>query len=117
MPFNLKYDGTPNSSKSSLCDNCRMAQVTKGSNGEKMILCQLMPFTHSEVSMRVTQCNKYLEVNRQTLQEMEQSAWLLGTKKIVGLAGGVGEETQVMWSKPEDRKEERTLQFHGQRPR
>jgi hypothetical protein len=116
MPFNIKYDETPNSSKPSLCDNCRFSLIVNGSNGEKIVSCSRLPYENSTIRMKVVQCNKYMEVNRQTLEEMEKVAWLLGTKKIVGLAGGIPSDVEITWSKPEDRKENRTLHFYGPQP-
>jgi len=55
--------------------------------------------------MRVTDCSSYTAQNRQTLYEMEEMAWVLGSKKVVGLAGGrPGDDVHITWSKPEDRK-------------
>ena len=108
MPFNLRFEHTPDSSKPMLCDSCRWANIARGSNGERDIRCSERPRGSmgegAAVQMRVTECSSYTAHNRQTLYEMEKTAWLLGTKKIVGLAGGrSGEDTQITWSKPEDR--------------
>jgi len=109
MPFNLRFEHTPNSSKPVLCDSCRWANIARGSNGERDIRCAERPRGDAgqgaQVCMRVTECSSYTAHNRETLYEMQKSAWLLGTKKIVGLAGGRSEDTQITWSKPEDRKD------------
>src|SRR5208282_2690403 len=105
MPFNFKFDQTPNSSKNALCDNCRYAHIMKGSNNEKVTLCQRMSFGHVVVRMKVTECSHHAEINRQDLDQMERSAWILGTHKIVGLAGGRPEDdVKITWSKPDDRE-------------
>lgn len=105
MPFNLKFDGTPNSSVQSLCENCRWAQVVRGSNGQHWTICGYQ--TNHPIRMKVIDCNRHMEVNRQSLPEMERDAWILGTHKIVGLAGGRPEDgVKITWSRPEDRKDQ-----------
>lgn len=107
MPFNLRFEHTPDSSKPILCESCRWASIARGSNGEKDIRCNQRPYhreSGAQVRMRVIDCADYVAHNRQTLPEMQLAAWLLGTKKVVGLAGGRAEnDVQITWSKPEDR--------------
>ena len=107
MPFNLKFDKTPNSSKRALCDTCRYSTILHGSNGERVVNCSYLGAPLSYVRMKVVECSRFIDNKSQTLDEMKDSAWLLGTKKIVGLSGGRPEdEVQLTWSKPSDRKEE-----------
>ena len=120
MPFNLKFDHTSDSGKPALCLSCRFVMNVQGSDGEQMLRCNLMG-NPNRIAMRVIDCSGYVSKKGQTLHEMENSAWLLGTKKVVGLAGGRPEdETKITWSKPEDRESKptdgagRTPVFYGQ---
>lgn len=101
MPFNLKFDHTPTSEKPGLCETCRWAHIVRGSEGELHIRCGWQNTT--AVRMKVIDCTAYTDKKSQTLDEMKQCAWLLGTKKIVGLAGGRVDDVQITWTKPEDR--------------
>lgn len=105
MPFNIKFVHTANSSRQALCDTCRYSQIVRGSNGEQLIACRQLTRGGdvAPVKFKVTECSAYISVNGQELWEMRDIAWLLGTKKIVGLAGGTSDETVITWSKPSDR--------------
>ena len=104
MPFSLNFaDKTPNSSKPALCETCRWAGIMKNPDGLVRVFCQMITSTQSEIRMKVTECNGYVDRKSQTLDEMKQTAWILGTKKIVGLAGGAAADTQITWTKPEDK--------------
>jgi hypothetical protein len=106
MPFNLKFERTPDGGKVSLCDSCRFSMIVRGSDGEKNITCNKQSWPDNKLRMKVIECNGYLDKKSQSLEEMERSAWLLGTKKIVGLAGGRPDDIEISWSRPEDRRRE-----------
>jgi hypothetical protein len=103
MPFNFKFDHTPDSSKPHLCETCRFSAVVRGSEGPTYTFCSKF---QAPVQLKAVECSVYVDKKSQTLDEMKGTAWLLGTKKIVGLAGGIPhDDVQVTWTKPGDRND------------
>ena len=83
--MNKVIQGTPNFSRKSLCETCRMGIHIRGeSSSQEFIHCR---WFEGEVPFKVAECNWYQERTSTPLHEMEEIAWKFATdrsKKTIG---------------------------------
>jgi len=86
MSVNIR-DSTPTYGPS-LCDTCFRSLVVKGyRESEKVVSCQAT-WPERQVLFPVRECSTYEDRGRQTLRQMEDTAWTLvprGPKRQAGL--------------------------------
>lgn len=76
----------------SLCETCTLAHIEKGHREcEELVFCQAT-YPEHRVRFRVRECSGYSELKRQTLKQMEDIAWILGTKGYTRKVGFVPAE-------------------------
>ena len=81
-------NGTPLHGKS-LCDTCARAHIARGyGEGEVLMICQATTPDH-RVRYRVRECSNYLDLQRETLYDMKQIAWVLMPREGKRKAGFV----------------------------
>lgn len=91
----LKIEGGTRSDAKHLCRTCRQGIIVKGgAHSQETAYCQAMG---RFMSIKVAECNRYLDSTAMTVYEMEQIAWMLITKK----AG-----RQIGFQSPEERNRE-----------
>jgi hypothetical protein len=84
-------NGTPHNGDS-LCESCKWSHIEKGHReSEELVDCQAA-YPEHRVRFRVRECSGYSGVKRQTLQHMEETAWILGTKVYTRKVGFVPAE-------------------------
>jgi hypothetical protein len=70
--------GTARHDQPSLCLSCRYATVVKGvSLRQEIIECRRLSDPHNRITFPVTFCNGYIDRGHPTIQEMEETAWIL----------------------------------------
>lgn len=80
-------NGTQNNSRQRwLCPTCRFGQISSGRDGRTLILCTGISTDPTSLNFEVTDCNKYLSINRPTLHEMEERAKVI----VVDKTGRIG---------------------------
>ena len=71
----------------SLCESCTKAHIERGfRESEERVFCEATYYTH-RVLFPVRECSGYVEKKRQTLDQMEEIAWVLtprGSKRRAG---------------------------------
>jgi hypothetical protein len=73
----------------SLCETCSRAHIARGfGEGEVLVICQATSPEH-RVRYRVRECSNYVELQRETLYEMKQIAWILMPREGKRKAGFV----------------------------
>ncbi|MGA8222696.1 MAG: hypothetical protein WB780_13675 [Candidatus Acidiferrales bacterium] len=76
----------------SLCENCKWSHIERGyRQSEERVTCKATYPEHT-VRFRVRECSGYAEPKRQTLEQMEDIAWVLGTKGYTRKVGFVPAE-------------------------
>ncbi len=69
-------DGTPLHGES-LCESCVNAHIERGyRETETLVFCQAT-YPEHRVRFRVRECSSHAEKQRQTLYEMQKTAWIL----------------------------------------
>ena len=92
MDVRIKY-GTPLHGRS-LCETCSRAHIARGfGEGEVLVICQATSPEH-RVQYRVRACSNYLDLQRETLYEMKQIAWVLTPREGKRKAGFVSVREQ-----------------------
>jgi hypothetical protein len=85
MSVNVK-NGTPLHGPS-LCETCSNAHIQRGYRAsEELVLCTANSLDR-RVLFSVRECSSYRDKNRQSLYEMEKTAWILqprGSKRAAG---------------------------------
>lgn len=72
-----------------LCESCVHAHIERGYREDEVaIFCQATYPDH-RVQFRVRECSGYLETKRQSLKQMEDTAWLLMPRDGKRVAGFV----------------------------
>jgi hypothetical protein len=83
--------GTTRSDRDSLCDTCRFAHVLKGFNSEEEVRCGRLE-NNPRMRFRVAECTVYENRTAVSLNRMEDTAWILLTKKAGNTIGFVNPE-------------------------
>jgi len=93
-------NGTTRSNSQSLCRTCRFAHIIKGFNNEHEVRCGRVD-PSLRIRYDVAECTEYEHATAPTLGRMEDTAWILMTKKTGNVIGFVNPEE---WKKlnPED---------------
>ena len=99
--------GTPLHSQS-LCETCTRAHIARGySESERLVICQATTPEH-RVPFSVRECSNYVELQRESLYEMRQIAWVLMPREGKRKAGFVParddeaeSEIELILSEPE----------------
>jgi len=74
-------DGTP-LNRTSLCHSCKWAHVMKGYRAnDEAVRCSAV-YPTMRVPFSVRECTEYFDRNHPTKKEMEDTAWILLTKRI-----------------------------------
>jgi hypothetical protein len=89
MSVHIK-NGTPLHGESK-CQTCSKAHIQRGfSESEEVVVCQAT-YPEHRVHFRVRECTSYNELERQTLKQMEDIAWVVqprGSKRRAGFLPG-----------------------------
>ena len=92
MDVRIKY-GTPLHGRS-LCETCSRAHIARGfGEGEVLVICQATSPEH-RVPYRVRECSNFLEIRRESLNDMKQIAWVLTPREEKRKAGFVSVREQ-----------------------
>jgi hypothetical protein len=90
MKIQIK-NGTPHNG-GSLCESYKWSHIEKGHReSEELVYCQAT-YPEHRVRFRVRECSGYSGVKRQTIKQMEETAWILGTKGYTRKVGFVPAE-------------------------
>jgi hypothetical protein len=69
------FQGTRSLDAPRLCDSCSNGVVMRGAaNSEEHVFCSLMD---KAIQMRVTECNRYVDLAQPALWAMKEIAWVL----------------------------------------
>lgn len=72
------HGGTPPNDRSSLCDTCRHARITRGRTlDEEIVGCNASPMRPTTITFKVTSCSEYSDQTMPSYWDLLQQAWIL----------------------------------------
>ena len=70
--------GTVAEDQRSLCESCRWSTVIRGARlQDDIVECSELSYKNRRVLFPVTSCSRYVNRSHPSIQEMEETAWLL----------------------------------------